>query len=127
MVRGRATGSHPKKGRRIDRTAIDDHPEIQMRPVGKATASDGCDPFPAIDRLAALRQKRGDKAEMAINPNEPLMLNQHFQTTYAVPLNPNNPSRSHRRHSAADRRGKIDAIMKRAGQRPIHQNPRPEW
>ena len=96
MVFGRATGSHLKKWRRIHRTAIDDHPEIQMRPVSQATASDSGDPFPAIDILGALRQKRCDKAEMAIHPNEPVVLYQDLQTTYAVPLNPDNPSRSDR-------------------------------
>jgi hypothetical protein len=33
---------------------------------------------------------------MAIHPNEPVVLYQDLQTTYAVPLNPDNPSRSDR-------------------------------
>jgi hypothetical protein len=72
--RGRATGSYLQKGRGIDRTTIDDHPKIQVRPIGKATASDGRDPFPAIDTLAALRQNRSDKAKMAVNSNESIVL-----------------------------------------------------
>src|SRR4051812_42285999 len=78
-----------KVWRRIDRMAGHDHPEIQMWTICEATSADGCNPSPAIDRLATFRQCRCNQPEMAVDANEPVMLDQDLEPSYPVALDSN--------------------------------------
>jgi hypothetical protein len=121
------TGNDLKIGRGIDRTPVDDHPEIQMRAISKATPADGCNAFPSRDRLGTLREHRCDKSEVTVDTDKSIVLDQHLKAPNPMALNPNDPPGRNCQNRATDRRGKIDPVMERTGQWPIRQRTRAKW
>jgi hypothetical protein len=96
---------------------MNDHPEIQMWTVGEPGAADRGDSFAAVNCFATLCQGRRDQAEMTVNANETIVLNQNLQATDTASMNPDDSSWCDRGYRAADGRGKIDPIMECSRQR----------
>ena len=109
-------------GRWIDRAAVNDHPKIQMRAISKARPADRGDLFAAINGFAPLRENRRDQAEMAVHPDKSIVLDQYLETSHPTPVNPDNCTRCDRGHWAANGSGKVNSIVKRAGQRSVQQD-----
>lgn len=122
----RPAGNDIQIRRGIDRTAVDDHPKIQMWTVSKTRAADGCDFFTAVNIPAAPRQNGRDQSEMAVDAHEPIMLDQDLEAPDPVPLNPDDSPRRDCDHWAADLRRKIDPVVKCPGQGFVRQDTRPE-
>lgn len=115
-------GTDMEIGCGIDRAAVDDHPKIQMWPVGEARAPNGSDSFAAANCFAALRQPRWDQAEMTVNADEPVMLNHDLEASDPTAMNPDDGSRRDRGHRAADGRGYVNSIVERTGKLPVRHD-----
>jgi hypothetical protein len=121
-----AAGEDSKIRRGIYRSAVHNHPKVQVRAVGQAGAPNGRDPFSAVDRLPALRQHRGDKPEVTVNANEPFVLDQNLEASDSMVLNPDDAPWRNCGYRATDRRRKIDPIMKSSRQWFVRQDAGPE-
>lgn len=113
-------------GRGIDGTTVDDHPEIEVRTIGEAGTPNCCYPFTAIDGLAAVGQYRRDQAQMAVDADEPWVLDKHLKPPDPHSLDPYDRAGRHRDHWTPNGRRKIDPIMERPSERPVRQNTRAE-
>jgi hypothetical protein len=111
----------------INRAPVDDHPEIQVRPVSEAGAPHDRNPFAAIDRFAALCHQRRDQAKMAVNANETLVLDQDLKASDTVSLNSDHGPGCDRGNRTTYRREEVDPVVKCPGQWPVRQDTRPKW
>lgn len=110
--------------RRVDGEAGDNHAEIKMRPVTKARTANGGDPLATMNRPAAFRKVRRDQSKMTVDANKAAVLDQHFQSPHATPVNPDDDAGRDSHDRVANRRGNIDAGMKSSRERPAGKNAR---
>lgn len=95
-----------------------------MRPISEACPSYRANSLAAIDGLCPLGEDWSNKAKVAVNTDETIVLYQHLQTTDAFMLDPYQRAGRHGGHRAADRGGKINALMESAGKGPVRKNAR---
>ena len=112
----------PRRG--VDRLTVHEHAEIQMRAVGDTRPADRRDHFPGLHRAFAFRDRRRQAPEMAVNPDEALMLDQHFESTRALSLGADDMPTRDRPNRRALRGRQIDAGMEDAGLRAAGQDAR---
>jgi hypothetical protein len=79
-------GRYPDVRRRIDGLSSQVHLEIQMRTRGDACSAHLADLLAGCQVVLSLGDRGRDHAEMAVNANEAVVLNQHFEPTWALVL-----------------------------------------
>jgi hypothetical protein len=94
-----------------------------VRSVGKPRAAHNSYRFAARDRLSALSQHRRHQAEVAVDANETLVLDQNLEASDAVPMNSENTTWRNSHHSATRGRWNIDATMERTSKPSMRKNP----
>ena len=83
---GRSTGDDAKPWGGVDWLTVHEHAEIQMRAVSDTRSTDRRDHIPGLHRAFALRDRRSQAPEMAVNADESLMLDQLLESARAFPL-----------------------------------------
>ena len=116
----------PKVGRGIDRPAVQDHLEIQMRTQADAGPADNPKLLARRNRALSFGKRRRDHAEMAVDADEAVMLDQHLQPTRTLALNADHVPGAAAMTARPTGRGQIDAIVVGAGFRHVRQHARAE-
>lgn len=97
--------------RRIDWLSSQVHLEIQMRTGGDACNAHRAKLFASRDGALSLGERRSDHAEMTINANEAVVLNQHFEAAWTFVLETDHRAGSGCYDRCAHRCRQIDAIV----------------
>ena len=115
---GCATYGYSEIRGRVHGPPLDQHPEIQMWPIGQPRSANRRNLLASGDCPPAIQDHRRDQPKVTVDPDKSGMLDHHLQPTHAVFLNPNDRSRRNRAHRRAQRRWQVDAGVKAAGKRP---------
>lgn len=104
---------------RIDRLSSQVHLEIQMRTGGHTCNAHRAKLFAGRNGALSLGKRRGDHAEMTINANEAVVLNQHFEATWTLVLETDHCAGCGCHYRCAHRCRQIDSIVVGAGPRLV--------
>src|ERR1700733_3268809 len=74
-------------GRWIHWLSVNQHFEIQMRPIGDTGITHDAEFLPSHDRRVACGEYWTDHSEMAVDPDIAIVLHQHLDTTGTLVLN----------------------------------------
>lgn len=92
-----------------------------MRTVGQTAPANPCYPFSSVNESAALGDQRRDETKVAVHADEAVMLDENFQASHPMPLDPYDGARGDRRHGRSHRSRQINAVVKRPGKRLVGQ------
>ncbi len=121
MARGDA-----EVGRWIHGLSVNQHFEIQMRPIGDTGITHDAEFLPSHDRRLTCGKYWTDHSEMAVDADIAIVLHQHLETTGTLVLNADQRAGFGGKYRRTVRHRQIDTVVIGARLRPVRQNARAE-